>query len=106
MSIYPKMQIRYLTCHVTTLPRCHVIELPYYLRLQLEVLQLEVLQTCHIICACRFENLPRCEVVLRSKICHVICALCVVLSCFAVEDFAVVGVSIDDRPPGLLTLLS
>ena len=41
----------------------HVIELPYYLRLRFEVLK-----TCHIICAWRFENLPRCEVVLRSKI--------------------------------------
>lgn len=68
---------RWLTCHVTTLPHYHVNELPYYLRLQLEVLQLEVLKTCHIIlrskichviCAWRFENLPRYEVALRLQI--------------------------------------
>ena len=92
---------RWLTCHVTTLPHYHVIELPYYLRLRFEVSK-----TCHIVCDWRFEELPRCEVVLRSKICHVICALCVVLSYFAVEDFAVVGVSIDDPGGHPLTLLS
>lgn len=72
---------------LVNVPRYHVIKLPYYLQLQFEVSK-----TCHVICAWRFEDLPRCEVVLRSKICNVICALCVVLSCFAVEDFAVVGV--------------
>lgn len=65
---------------LVNVPRYHVIELPYYLRFG--VLRFGVLKTCHI--------------VLRSKICHVICALCpfggVVLSYFAVEDFAVVGV--------------
>lgn len=54
---------RCLMCHVNELPHYHVNELPYYLRLRFEVSK-----TCHIICAWRFEDLPRCEVVLRSKI--------------------------------------
>ena len=43
---------------------------------------------------------------LRSKIRHVICALCVVLSYFALEDFAVVGASIDNTGSLPLTLLT
>lgn len=49
--------------YCATLPRYHVIKLPYYLWSQLEVSQLEVSQTCHIICAlcavrrCRAELL-------------------------------------------------
>ena len=76
---------RYLLCHVTTLPHYHVNELPYYLQLQLEVSQ-----TCHI--------------VLRLKICHVVCALCVVLSCFAVEDLQLLGrlVRIHQQPRQLV----
>lgn len=68
---------RWLTCHVNELPRYHVIKLPYYLRLRFEVSK-----TCHIICAWRFATL------------FVLCVPSggVVLSCFAVAAFAVVGV--------------
>ena len=54
---------RWLTCHVNELPHYHVIELSRCLRLRFEVSK-----TCHINCACRSGNLPRCEVVLRLKV--------------------------------------
>lgn len=98
-------------CHVTTLPHYHVIELPRYqfatlivvaglkCRRRATLIALADLKTYHVVkllCGRRFATLfALC--VPPPVSCHVV---------FAVEDFAVVGVSIDDRPPGLLTLLS
>lgn len=86
--------------HVTTLSSCHIVcGCSLKCRRRATLFAFEDLKTYHVVklfCGRRFATLF---------------ALCVstggvVLSYFAVEDFAVVGVSIDDRPPGSLTFLS
>lgn len=73
---------------VVNVPRCHIT----------------TLISCHIICGRSLKCRRRATLfaVEDSKTYHVV----KLWSCFAVEDFAVGGVSIDNRPPELLTLLS